>query len=263
VTDIGRRRLLQAGVAAGLSRCCPASPGPQRSPAAQTAASKTCSTSWCSCRRTVRSTTTSARCRACVVSAIASWPRRRALQAGGRTRSLWLQPDASGTRAIAPFPLDTARTSATCGWKARRTLAGRSAPGTTGAWGTGRRPSRTTRWATSSAATCPSSSRWPMPSPSATPTTARCRPDQPEPGVPVDRPQRCCRPRRWPVIANSHDNFPEHGGHPASYRWTSYVERLQKAGVSGRSTRTWPTTSPTTRWPASRRSARPPRCAGA
>jgi phospholipase C len=35
-----------------------------------------------------------------------------------------------------------------------------------------------------------------------------------------------------PVIANSHDNFPEHGGHPASYRWTSYVERLQKAGVS-------------------------------
>ncbi len=35
-----------------------------------------------------------------------------------------------------------------------------------------------------------------------------------------------------PVIANSHDNFPEHGGHPASYRWTSYVERLQNAGVS-------------------------------
>ncbi|MCQ9372378.1 phospholipase, partial [Corynebacterium sp. 35RC1] len=31
----------------------------------------------------------------------------QALQAGARARSLWLQPDASGKRAIAPFPLDT------------------------------------------------------------------------------------------------------------------------------------------------------------
>lgn len=35
-----------------------------------------------------------------------------------------------------------------------------------------------------------------------------------------------------PAVANSHDNFPELGGHPASYRWTTYVERLQRAGVS-------------------------------
>ncbi len=35
-----------------------------------------------------------------------------------------------------------------------------------------------------------------------------------------------------PVIANSHDNFPELGGHPDDYRWDSYVEALQHAGVS-------------------------------
>ncbi len=35
-----------------------------------------------------------------------------------------------------------------------------------------------------------------------------------------------------PVIANSHDNFPELGGHPEDYRWGSYVEALQSAGVS-------------------------------
>ncbi|MBN6152134.1 phospholipase C, phosphocholine-specific [Xanthomonas sp. AmX2] len=35
-----------------------------------------------------------------------------------------------------------------------------------------------------------------------------------------------------PVIANSHDNFPELGGHPDDYRWRSYVEALQQAGVS-------------------------------
>ena len=37
-----------------------------------------------------------------------------------------------------------------------------------------------------------------------------------------------------PAIANSHDNFPELGGDPASYAWTSYVERLQHAGVDWR-----------------------------
>lgn len=34
-----------------------------------------------------------------------------------------------------------------------------------------------------------------------------------------------------PAVANSHDNFPELGGHPASYTWTTYVECLQQAGV--------------------------------
>jgi phospholipase C len=35
-----------------------------------------------------------------------------------------------------------------------------------------------------------------------------------------------------PVIGNSHDNFVENGGHPAGYTWTTYVERLQAAGVT-------------------------------
>ncbi|CAD7721682.1 Non-hemolytic phospholipase C [Xanthomonas hydrangeae] len=35
-----------------------------------------------------------------------------------------------------------------------------------------------------------------------------------------------------PVIGNSHDNFPELGGFAEAYRWTTYVEHLQKAGVS-------------------------------
>ena len=37
-----------------------------------------------------------------------------------------------------------------------------------------------------------------------------------------------------PAIANSHDNFPEYGGHPDSYRWMTYVEQLQQAGVDWR-----------------------------
>lgn len=37
-----------------------------------------------------------------------------------------------------------------------------------------------------------------------------------------------------PAIANSHDNFASHGGHPASYSWKTYVERLQDAGVDWR-----------------------------
>ncbi|MGV7194288.1 phosphocholine-specific phospholipase C [Xanthomonas axonopodis] len=35
-----------------------------------------------------------------------------------------------------------------------------------------------------------------------------------------------------PVIGNSHDNFPELGGFAEPYRWATYVERLQRAGVS-------------------------------
>lgn len=35
-----------------------------------------------------------------------------------------------------------------------------------------------------------------------------------------------------PAIANSHDNFPELKGFAESYRWTTYVESLQAAGVS-------------------------------
>jgi phospholipase C len=37
-----------------------------------------------------------------------------------------------------------------------------------------------------------------------------------------------------PSLTNSHDRFVAQGGNPDSYRWTTYVERLQKAGVSWR-----------------------------
>ncbi|KHL58739.1 phosphocholine-specific phospholipase C [Xanthomonas cannabis] len=35
-----------------------------------------------------------------------------------------------------------------------------------------------------------------------------------------------------PVIGNSHDNFPELGGFAEPYRWATYVQALQNAGVS-------------------------------
>ncbi len=37
-----------------------------------------------------------------------------------------------------------------------------------------------------------------------------------------------------PAIGNSHDSFPEHGGDPDPYRWTTVVERLQATGVDWR-----------------------------
>jgi len=37
-----------------------------------------------------------------------------------------------------------------------------------------------------------------------------------------------------PSIGNSHDNVPSLGGHPQSYTWTTYTERLEKAGISWR-----------------------------
>jgi phospholipase C len=37
-----------------------------------------------------------------------------------------------------------------------------------------------------------------------------------------------------PAISNSHDDLASRGGHPDSYRWTTYPERLTAAGVSWR-----------------------------
>ncbi len=37
-----------------------------------------------------------------------------------------------------------------------------------------------------------------------------------------------------PAIGNSHDSFPDDGGDPEPYRWTTVVERLQAAGVDWR-----------------------------
>lgn len=34
-----------------------------------------------------------------------------------------------------------------------------------------------------------------------------------------------------PAIGNSHDNLPENGGYAEAYSWTTYVERLQEAGI--------------------------------
>ena len=78
---------------------------------------------------------------------------------------------------------------------------------------------------------------------------------QPEPGVPVDRPQRSAGPRWWPGDRQLARQFPEQGGHPASYRWTSYVERL--GGVSWQIYQDMADNSPTTRWRVSRPSVRP------
>lgn len=40
--------------------------------------------------------------------------------------------------------------------------------------------------------------------------------------------------RGGPAIGNSHDELPEKGGYPDSYRWTTYPERLQAAGIDWR-----------------------------
>ncbi len=40
--------------------------------------------------------------------------------------------------------------------------------------------------------------------------------------------------RGGPCIGNSHDNLPRDGGHETPYRWTTYVERLQAAGIDWR-----------------------------
>ena len=37
-----------------------------------------------------------------------------------------------------------------------------------------------------------------------------------------------------PAIGNSHDSFVDHGGAPEPYTWTTYVERLQSAGIDWR-----------------------------
>lgn len=37
-----------------------------------------------------------------------------------------------------------------------------------------------------------------------------------------------------PALSNSHDNLASLGGHPDSYRWTTYPERLSAAGISWR-----------------------------
>ena len=156
------------------------------------------------------------------------------LAGGDGPRSLWLQPDASGQRAIAPFPLDTA---AHFGYM-RVEGTPHTWPDAQRAWDHGRM------------------GHWPMAKQNHAMGYFQ-RADLPFQFALAEAFTICdayhcamqagTNPNRvflWtghndafaraggPVIANSHDNFPEHGGHPESYRWASYVERLQQAGVS-------------------------------
>ncbi|HDS1121942.1 TPA: phospholipase C, phosphocholine-specific, partial [Stenotrophomonas maltophilia] len=235
MTDIGRRRLLQAGVAAGLSPLLPSiARAAAIAPAAQTRSLDD-----------LQHIVVFMQENRSFDHYFGTLPGVRgfgdrfvapaaALEAGGRMRSLWLQPDASGKRAIAPFPLDTA---AHFGYM-RVEGTPHTWPDAQRAWDHGRM------------------GQWPKAKQNHSMGYFQ-RSDLPFQFALADAFTICdayhcamqagTNPNRvflWtghndaqaraggPVIANSHDNFPEHGGHPASYRWTSHVERLQKAGVS-------------------------------
>jgi len=235
VTDIGRRRLLQAGVAAGLASLLPSiARAAAIAPAAQTRSLED-----------LQHIVVFMQENRSFDHYFGTLPGVRgfgdrfvapaaALQAGGRARSLWLQPDAIGTRAIAPFPLDTA---AHFGYM-RVEGTPHTWPDAQRAWDHGRM------------------GHWPKAKQNHSMGYFQ-RSDLPFQFALADAFTICdayhcamqagTNPNRvflWtghndaaaraggPVIANSHDNFPEHGGHPASYRWASYVERLQRAGVS-------------------------------
>ncbi|KAF1016242.1 MAG: Non-hemolytic phospholipase C [Stenotrophomonas maltophilia] len=157
-----------------------------------------------------------------------------ALAGGHSPRTLWLQPDASGQRTIAPFALDTA---ANFGYM-RVEGTPHTWPDAQRAWDNGRM------------------GHWPMAKQNQSMGYFQ-QGDLPFQFALANAFTLCdayhcalqtgTNPNRvmlWtgnndglarnggPVIANSHDNFVEFGGHPAGYRWTTYVERLQQAGVS-------------------------------
>ncbi len=129
-------------------------------------------------------------------------------------------------------------------------------PGTTAGWTPGSRP-RAPRgpWATCSARTSRSTSRWPTTAPSATRTTARSSvADRPEPHLPVERHDRPERHRRRPGLRRRRRVRPE----VADLRRDAAGRR----GAPGRSTRTPTTTSATTRlayFTSSPRAGRPAR----
>nr|WP_254460737.1 phospholipase C, phosphocholine-specific [Xanthomonas sacchari] len=154
--------------------------------------------------------------------------------AGTAPRTVWLQPSADGSRPLAPFPLRTARDFATM----RVQGTPHTWPNAQQAWDHGRM------------------GQWPA----AKRDHALAhyeRDDLPFQFALAEIFTVCdayhcaiqagTNPNRiflWtgqndpharaggPAIANSHDNFPELGGDPDDYRWPSYVEALQQAGVS-------------------------------
>jgi len=235
VTDIGRRRLLQAGVAAGLAPLLPSiARAAAIAPAAQTRS-----------LQDLQHIVVFMQENRSFDHYFGTLPGVRGfgdrfvapaapLAGGNSARSLWLQPDASGQRAIAPFPLDTA---AHFGYM-RVEGTPHTWPDAQRAWDHGRM------------------GHWPMAKQNHAMGYFQ-RADLPFQFALAEAFTICdayhcamqagTNPNRvflWtghndafaraggPVIANSHDNFPEHGGHPDSYRWASYVERLQQAGVS-------------------------------
>jgi phospholipase C len=158
------------------------------------------------------------------------------LASGQPPRTLWLQPNAAGTRSIAPFPLDTA---AHFGYM-RVEGTPHTWPDAQRAWDHGRM------------------GHWPAAKQDHAMGYFR-RDDLPFQFALADAFTVCdayhcamqagTNPNRlflWtghndphardggPAVANSHDNFPELGGHPDSYTWTTYVEQLQQAGVDWR-----------------------------
>ena len=235
MTDIGRRRLLQAGVAAGLAPLLPSiARAAAIAPAAQTRS-----------LQDLQHIVVFMQENRSFDHYFGTLPGVRGfgdrfvapaapLAGGDSARSLWLQPDASGQRAIAPFPLDTA---AHFGYM-RVEGTPHTWPDAQRAWDQGRM------------------GHWPMAKQNHAMGYFQ-RADLPFQFALAEAFTICdayhcamqagTNPNRvflWtghndafaraggPVIANSHDNFPEHGGHPDSYRWASYVERLQQAGVS-------------------------------
>ena len=235
MTDIGRRRLLQAGVTAGLAPLLPSiARAAAIAPAAQTRS-----------LQDLQHIVVFMQENRSFDHYFGTLPGVRGfgdrfvapaapLAGGDGARSLWLQPDASGQRAIAPFPLDTA---AHFGYM-RVEGTPHTWPDAQRAWDQGRM------------------GHWPMAKQNHAMGYFQ-RGDLPFQFALAEAFTICdayhcamqagTNPNRvflWtghndafaraggPVIANSHDNFPEHGGHPDSYRWASYVERLQQAGVS-------------------------------
>lgn len=158
------------------------------------------------------------------------------LAAGQAARTVWLQPNAAGTRAIAPFPLDTATQFGVM----RVEGTPHTWPDAQRAWDHGRM------------------GQWPAAKQDHAMGYYQ-RADLPfqfalAEAFTVCDAYHCAmqagtNPNRlflWsghndphargggPAVANSHDNFPELGGNPDSYTWTTYVERLQRAGVDWR-----------------------------
>lgn len=158
------------------------------------------------------------------------------LAAGQPRRNMWLQPNAAGTHGIAPFPLDTAAhfgymrvegtphtwPDAQLAWDHGR-MAHWPAAKQDHAMGYYRRDDMPFQFALAEAFTVCDAYHCAM--------------------------QAGTNPNRlflWtghndphargggPAVANSHDNFPELGGNPDSYTWTTYVERLQRSGIDWR-----------------------------